>query len=193
MGPPGSGKGTQAVHVANAFGIPAISTGDIFRSNVARATPMGRVAREYMEAGEYVPDHVTNTMVRERLAHPDCESGFLLDGYPRTLQQVEELDEFLARNGTGLDVVVELVVGTGVLVDRLLERARTQGRLDDTAEVIGRRQELYAEQTAPLTARYAERGLLQAVDGNGPVGSVTERVLGVLTPHLACRRPLPQR
>jgi adenylate kinase len=141
---------------------------------------MGRIAREYMEAGEYVPDQVTNLMVRDRLAHPDCRSGFLLDGYPRTLDQVDELDQILAQTSTDLDAVVELVVDEEVLVDRLLLRASSQGRVDDTAEVIRRRQEVYLEQTAPLSARYAERGLLHTVDGDGPVDLVTSRIADVL-------------
>lgn len=181
MGPPGSGKGTQAVHLADHLAVPAISTGDIFRANVAAQTPLGRVAREYMDAGEYVPDHVTNAMVRDRLAEPDCASGFLLDGYPRTLDQVGELDDVLVRAGTALDAVLELVVDREVLLGRLLERARLQGRTDDTAEVITRRQELYEEQTAPLTRTYAERGLLRVVDGDGEIATVTARVLGALS------------
>jgi adenylate kinase len=185
MGPPGSGKGTQAVHIAGVFQIPAISTGDIFRSNVAKATPMGRIAREYMDAGEYVPELVTNAMVRDRLAQPDCESGFLLDGYPRTLQQVDELDDVLARTGASLDAVIELVVNQDVLADRLLKRAQSQGRTDDTAEVIRRRQEVYNDQTAPLTTRYSERRILHMVDGDGAVELVTARVTGVLTEALA--------
>ncbi|MGO4256950.1 adenylate kinase [Marmoricola sp. RAF53] len=180
MGPPGSGKGTQATRIAAGLGIPAISTGDIFRANVADATPLGRVAREYMDAGEYVPDQVTNAMVRDRLAHPDCEPGFLLDGYPRTLQQVHELDSFLDEGTNRLDAVVELVVDRDVLVDRLLLRARSEGRADDTLDVIRRRQEVYAEQTAPLTAEYAARGLLHAVDGDGQVELVSERITGLL-------------
>lgn len=180
MGAPGSGKGTQAVHIARRFEIPAISTGDIFRTNVAEQTPLGRIAREYMEAGEYVPDRVTNAMVRDRLAEPDCTEGFLLDGYPRTLDQVDELDQMLAEAGVDLDAVVELAVDQGVLVDRLLLRASVEGRVDDTAEIIERRQQVYAEQTAPLTTRYAERDLLHLVDGDGPVDEVTARVIEVL-------------
>jgi len=189
MGPPGSGKGTQAVHLARRFEIPAISTGDIFRTNVAQGTPLGRIAREYMDAGEYVPDQVTNQMVRDRLGEADCGQGFLLDGYPRTLQQVDELDAVLQSHGTGLDAVVELVVDADVLVDRLLLRARDQGRTDDTAEVIRRRQELFEEQTAPLTARYAERGLLHVIDGDGPVDLVTTRVTDRLTAALSQGAP----
>jgi adenylate kinase len=181
MGPPGSGKGTQAVHIARDLAIPAISTGDIFRANVAAQTELGRVAREYMDAGEYVPDQVTNAMVRNRLAEPDCASGFLLDGYPRTVEQVEELELFLGRAGTALDAVIELVVDRDVLLGRLLERARLQGRADDTAEVISRRQELYDEQTAPLTSYYRERGLLRVVDGDADIAVVAARVTGALT------------
>ena len=185
MGPPGSGKGTQAVHIASLFKIPAISTGDIFRANVADSSPMGRIAREYMDAGEYVPDQVTNTMVRDRLAEADCEFGFLLDGYPRTLQQVNELDQLLGATGVDLDAVIELVVDREVLIDRLLKRAKSQGRVDDTTEIIRRRQELYEEQTAPLTERYSERGLLHMVDGDGPAELVTTRIASALTAALA--------
>lgn len=188
MGPPGSGKGTQAVHIARLLEIPAISTGDIFRTNVAEQTPMGRIAREYMDAGEYVPDQVTNAMVRDRLAEPDCANGFLLDGYPRTLQQVDELDQVLAATGADLDAVIELVVEQDVLIDRLLLRARSEGRADDTAEVIRRRQEVYAEQTAPLTTHYSDRGLLHAIDGDGEVDQVTARVTSVLNESLAAVR-----
>jgi len=185
MGPPGSGKGTQAVHIATVFGIPAISTGEIFRTNVAQQTSLGRIAREYMDAGEYVPDQITNAMVRDRLDRPDCRPGFLLDGYPRTLQQVEELDAVLDQAGTRLDAVIELVVNQDVLVERLLERARSQGRTDDTDEVIRRRHQVYDDQTAPLTTRFSERGLLHMVDGDGPIQLVTERVTSVLTATLA--------
>ncbi len=181
MGPPGSGKGTQAVHLAARFAIPAISTGDIFRTNVAQGTPLGRIAREYLDAGEYVPDQVTNEMVRDRLGLADCRQGFLLDGYPRTLHQVDELDAILEAAGTGLDAVVELVVNQEVLIDRLLLRARDLGRTDDTADVIRRRQELFDQQTAPLTARYAERGLLHVIDGDGQVGLVTDRLTAALS------------
>ncbi|MFL6023593.1 MAG: adenylate kinase [Marmoricola sp.] len=181
MGPPGSGKGTQAVHIARELAIPAISTGDIFRANVAEGTKLGRIAREYMDAGEYVPDHVTNAMVTGRLAEPDCLSGFLLDGFPRTLDQAEELERILGRTGDALDAVVELVVDREVLLERLLERARVQGRTDDTAEVIRRRQELYQEQTAPLTTYYAERGLLRHVDGDAAVSEVGLRFFAALS------------
>jgi adenylate kinase len=180
MGPPGAGKGTQASVVSARLGVPHVSTGDIFRANVAGGTPLGVEAKKYMDAGDYVPDSVTNDMVRDRLAQPDAAAGFLLDGYPRTVAQVEELDGMLAAASTSIDHVVELTVDTDEVVARLVKRAAEQGRSDDTEDVIRRRQEIYAEQTAPLTAVYAEHGLLVQVDGMGDVDDVTARVLAVL-------------
>ncbi|MFT4286318.1 adenylate kinase [Nocardioides sp.] len=181
MGPPGAGKGTQARFVSERFGIPAISTGDIFRANVSQGTPLGVEAKRYMDAGDYVPDSITNDMVRHRLAEPDCASGFLLDGYPRTLAQVEVLDDILAESSTALDAVLSLVVDRDEVVTRLLQRARTEGRSDDTEEVIRHRQELYAEQTAPLIDAYKQRGLVVEVDGLGEVGEVAERIAAALS------------
>ena len=180
MGPPGAGKGTQAKFIADRFGIPAISTGDIFRANVSEGTPLGVEAKRYMDAGEYVPDEVTNLMVRNRIDEPDAEPGFLLDGYPRTLAQVEELDGMIRHTGHSLDAVVVLTVDQEEVVGRLLQRAQTEGRADDTAEVIRRRQEIYGEETAPLIEVYRDRGLLVEVDGLGEVGEVTQRILGAL-------------
>ncbi len=180
MGPPGAGKGTQATGVADHFGIPAISTGDIFRANVSKGTDLGRQAQEYMDAGEYVPDEVTNLMVRNRIDEPDAEPGFLLDGYPRTLAQVEELDGMIKHTGHKLDAVVVLTADADELVQRLLQRAETDGRSDDTEDVIRRRQELYGEQTEPLIEVYRERGLLIEVDGMGEVDEVTERIFKAL-------------
>jgi adenylate kinase len=180
MGPPGAGKGTQAKGVADHFDIPAISTGDIFRANVSNNTDLGRKAKEFMDAGEYVPDEVTNLMVRNRIDEPDAEPGFLLDGYPRTLAQVEELDGMIKHTGHKLDAVVVLTVNPEELVQRLLQRAETDGRSDDTEDVIRRRQEVYAEQTEPLIEVYRERGLLIEVDGMGEVDEVTERVFQAL-------------
>lgn len=177
MGPPGAGKGTQAKYVADRFGIPAISTGDIFRANVSRGTPLGVEAKKYMDAGEYVPDEVTNRMVRNRIDESDASPGFLLDGYPRTLAQVEELDGMIGHTGHKLDAVVVLTVDDEELVQRLLQRAEVEGRADDTEEVIRRRQEVYAEQTEPLIEVYRGRGILHEVDGMGPVDEVTERIL----------------
>ena len=180
MGPPGAGKGTQAKFVAERFGIPAISTGDIFRANVSQGTELGLEAKRYMDAGEYVPDEVTNRMVRNRIDEPDAEPGFLLDGYPRTLAQVEELDGMIKHTGHALDAVVVLTVDPDVLVQRLLQRAQVEGRADDTEEVIRRRQEVYADQTEPLIGVYRDRGLLVEVDGEGEVGEVTDRIFGAL-------------
>jgi adenylate kinase len=180
MGPPGAGKGTQAAVISSRLGIPHISTGDIFRANVAGGTPLGREAQTYMDAGDYVPDSVTNAMVRDRLAQPDTADGFLLDGYPRTVAQVDELADMLATTGSKLDHVVELTVDRDEVVARLVKRAAEQGRSDDTEDVIRRRQELFAEQTAPLTALYAQQGLLVQVDGMGAVDEVTARVLAAI-------------
>jgi adenylate kinase len=180
MGPPGAGKGTQAKFIAEHFGIPAISTGDIFRANVSRGTELGVQAQRYMDAGEYVPDEVTNLMVRNRIDEPDAEPGFLLDGYPRTLAQVEELDGMIKHTGHALDAVVVLTVDQEEVVGRLLERAETEGRADDTAEVIRRRQEIYAEETAPLIEVYRDRGLIVEVDGLGRVDEVTQRIFDAL-------------
>jgi adenylate kinase len=176
MGPPGAGKGTQAKFIAEHFKIPAISTGDIFRANVSEGTELGIEAKRYMDAGEYVPDEVTNLMVRNRIDEPDAGNGFLLDGYPRTLAQVEELDGMIGYTGHRLDAVVCLTVDQDEIVSRLLQRAQVEGRADDTEEVIRRRQEIYLEQTEPLIEVYKERGIVVEVDGMGDVPDVTERI-----------------
>jgi adenylate kinase len=180
MGPPGAGKGTQAKIIAERLAIPAISTGDIFRKNVSEKTELGREAKRYMDAGDYVPDEVTNAMVRDRIAEDDAVNGFLLDGYPRTVSQVEELDSMLAANGSAIDAVVVLTVDRDEVVARLVRRAQEEGRSDDTEEVMRHRQDVYSEQTAPLIAVYADRGLLVEVDGTGEVTEVTERVFEAL-------------
>lgn len=180
MGPPGAGKGTQAVGLAARLGVPHISTGDIFRANVSQGTPLGVEARRYMDAGEYVPDDVTNAMVRGRLAEADCAPGFLLDGYPRTVDQVAQLDGMLAAGGHVLDRVVELTVDRDEVVGRLVRRAADQGRADDTEDVIRRRLEVYAEQTAPLLEIYAARGILIQVDGLGEIDDVAGRLASAL-------------
>lgn len=179
MGPPGAGKGTQAAILCDRIGIPHISTGDLFRVNLAQGTPLGQEAKKYMDAGEYVPDSVTNGMVRDRLKSSDAASGFLLDGYPRTVAQVAELDGMLG--GKGLDKVIELTADTDEVVARLLNRAAEQGRADDTEEIIRHRLNVYAEQTAPLTALYASRGQLIKVDGLGSVEEVTARISDALS------------
>ncbi len=180
MGPPGAGKGTQAKVIANHFGIPAISTGDIFRQNVKDETDLGREAQRYMDAGDYVPDKVTNGMVRDRIAEDDAAGGFLLDGYPRTLAQVEELDAALADGGHSLDAVVVLTVDDDELVQRLLNRAHVEGRVDDTEEVLRHRQDVFHEQTEPLISVYEERGDLLRIDGMGSVEEVSSRVFAEL-------------
>ena len=180
IGPPGAGKGTQAALLATRYSIPAISTGDIFRKNVADKTPLGIEAKSYMDRGEYVPDTLTNALVKDRLSQPDALKGFLLDGYPRTLDQVEKLDQVLAENGTKLDVVVQLTADSEELVSRLANRAIEQGRADDTPEVIRKRQEIYETQTAPLIDVYASRSLVALVDGLGEVDVVTARIHEVL-------------
>jgi adenylate kinase len=180
MGPPGAGKGTQAKYVAEHFGIPAISTGDIFRANVSKGTPLGVEAARYMDAGDYVPDEVTNLMVRNRIDEEDAVPGFLLDGYPRTLAQVEELDGMIKHTGHALDAVVVLTVDPDEIVQRLLQRAEVEGRADDTEDVIRRRQELYTEQTEPLIEVYRDRGILIEVDGMGEVEDVTRRIFEAL-------------
>ena len=180
LGPPGAGKGTQAARIAERLGIPAISTGDIFRANVAGATELGTQAKAYMDKGEYVPDSITNAMVADRIAQDDCENGFLLDGYPRTTAQVGELDSMLKASGLALDVVVEITADAEAVVARLLKRAGEQGRADDTEPVIRRRLEVYAESTAPLADLYAERDLLVQVDGMGEIDVVTGRIMEAL-------------
>ena len=179
MGPPGAGKGTQAEFIARAFGIPHVSTGDLFRANLAQGTALGQEAKKYMDAGEYVPDSVTNGMVRDRLKQSDAQSGFLLDGYPRTVAQVGELDGMLA--GKTLNKVIVLTADTHEIVGRLLKRAQEQGRADDTEEVIRRRLEVYEEQTAPLIDLYKNRGLIVQVNGLGAVEEVTQRIMQAIS------------
>jgi adenylate kinase len=181
IGPPGAGKGTQAALLAQAYGIPAVSTGDIFRANVKNETELGVLAKSFMDKGEYVPDSLTNDLVRDRLAQADVSRGFLLDGYPRTQDQVLELDAILSSNETGLDAVILLASDPDELVRRLLKRAQEQGRADDTEEVIRHRQNVYLEQTQPLIEVYSARGLVVEIDGIGQVGEVTERILNALT------------
>ncbi len=176
LGPPGAGKGTQAARLAEHYAIPAISTGDIFRSNIKEGTDLGVQVKAIVDAGGYVPDEVTNAMVRDRLAQDDAVGGFLLDGYPRTRAQVDELDQMLAAAGSSLDAVAELTVDPDEIVARLVKRAETAGRSDDAEETVRHRQEVYTEQTAPLTAVYGERGLLVQVDGMGELDEVTTRL-----------------
>ena len=180
LGPPGAGKGTQATRIAQTFGIPAISTGDIFRANIKNETPLGLQVKEVLASGGYVTDDITNAIVRDRLFEPDAEQGFLLDGYPRTAPQVEALDAILAEHDHALQAVLELTVDEDAVVERLLKRAQVEGRADDTEDVIRERQAIYRRETAPLTEVYSARGLLVQVDGMGSVDEVFERVRGAL-------------
>jgi adenylate kinase len=183
-GPPGAGKGTQAVRLAERLGVPAISTGDIFRANIVGGTELGMTVQSYTSVGALVPDEVTNAMVADRLAQPDAVDGFLLDGYPRNVAQVAELESMLAAAGRVLDVAVEITADPAVVTERLLKRAEIEGRVDDTEPVIRHRLDVYVEQTAPIAGVYADRGLLVQVDGIGPVDEVTERLLAALAPHV---------
>ncbi|AJT41698.1 adenylate kinase [Psychromicrobium lacuslunae] len=177
VGPPGSGKGTQAERISDRLGIVAISTGDIFRANVKGETPLGLEAKKYIDAGDYVPDSVTNKMVRDRLQQDDVQQGFLLDGYPRTSAQVDELDDILTAEGEKLDVVLQLTADDEELVKRLLGRAKESGRSDDDEKVIRHRLNLYHTQTEVVVTRYAEQGILARVDGIGAIDEVTERIM----------------
>ena len=209
VGPPGAGKGTQAEFIAEHFAIPKISTGDIFRANVSGGTELGRMAKKYMDAGDLVPDEVTNAMVRDRLAQPDAVDGFLLDGFPRNVQQAGELDDILDHIGSSLSVVLDLEVDQDEVVRRLSGRRTCKNcghvwhlqydppkvagvcdkcggelyqRDDDRPETVRHRLEVYASQTAPLLQFYGDRGQLVAIDALGAVEDVTERAIGALTP-----------
>ncbi|MEZ2389714.1 adenylate kinase [bacterium RCC_150] len=177
IGPPGSGKGTQAERISGRLGVVAISTGDIFRANVKGGTPLGVEAKKYMDAGDFVPDSVTNKMVRERLSEADVEDGFMLDGYPRTAQQVDYLDQILVNDDQQLDVVLQLTANDKELVARLLGRAKERGRSDDSEAVIRHRLDLYHGQTEAVVAKYGERGILTQVDGIGGIDEVTDRII----------------
>jgi adenylate kinase len=174
VGPPGAGKGTQAVRLAERLDVPHISTGDLFRANLSQRTPLGLEAKRYMDAGELVGDEVTVGMVRDRLAADDAAKGFILDGFPRTVAQADALAEILAAADNSLDAVVALEVSEDLLVSRLLGR----GRADDTEEVIRRRQEVYREETSPLLRHY--QAVLVTIDAVGEVEEITERVLTAL-------------
>ena len=180
VGPPGAGKGTQAKRIVEKLGVPAISTGDIFRANVSNETELGVLAKSYMDKGEYVPDSVTNEMVESRLGEDDAANGFLLDGYPRTVAQVEALDGILEKLGVALDAVILLDVESEAIVQRLLQRGKEQGRSDDNEETIRRRIDVYGEQTTPLIDIYDKRGLVKRVDGMKDIDAVTADILAAL-------------
>lgn len=185
MGPPGAGKGTQATGIAERYGIPAISTGDMFRSNVSQGTPLGLEVKRIMDAGGYVSDEITTAIVADRLGEPDTSNGWLLDGYPRTLAQVEALDRLAGDEG--IDAVVVLQADEEELVARLAKRAQEQGRSDDNEETIRTRLKVYAEQTQPLLDVYAGRDLVVAVDGLGQVDEVGQRIAAALEAKLEAR------
>lgn len=185
IGPPGAGKGTQAGKIAERYGVPAISTGDIFRANIKGGTELGKQVQAIIEQGELVPDSLTNDIVADRLTQPDAVAGFLLDGYPRTVDQVHALDGML--DGSSLDAVVLIEADADEVVARLLKRAQVEGRADDTEEVIRHRQDVYAAQTAPLVELFSERGILVSVNGIGSVDAVAERIASGLDAQLGAR------
>jgi adenylate kinase len=185
LGPPGAGKGTQAQIIAGRLGVPAISTGDIFRANVSGKTELGQKAKVYMDAGDLVPDEITVAMVSDRLAEPDAKAGFLLDGFPRTIAQADQLRDSLAEMGHSLDRTLELVVDEDELVRRLSgRRMLVDGewvqRDDDKPETVRHRLEVYREQTAPLSEFYEKAGLLSRIDAIGEIDEVTRRALEAL-------------
>lgn len=180
VGPQGSGKGTQGVLVAETFGVPSVSTGDVFRENISGGTELGRRVKSIVEAGDLVPDELTSELVRDRLEQPDAARGFLLDGYPRNRGQVDDLDAFLSARGESLDAVIELSVPRDESIARLRGRAIEQGRTDDTEEVIANRLAIYERETAPILEVYRARDLVVPVDGVGSLDEVTERIFAAL-------------
>lgn len=180
VGPPGAGKGTQAEKIAEHYGVPAVSTGDIFRANIKNGTELGQEVQAITERGELVPDELTNKIVADRLDQEDARAGFLLDGYPRTVQQAEALDSVLAQQRHILDAVLLLEADTDEVVQRLLKRAQEQGRADDTEDVIRHRQDVYLAQTSPLVELYGDRGILVRVDGLGEIDEVATRIQSAL-------------
>ena len=180
VGPQGSGKGTQGVRIAEAFDIPVVSTGDVFRANVAQGTDLGRQVQAIIDAGSLVPDELTSAGVRDRLSKEDAAEGFLLDGYPRNMSQVLNLEEFLEGRGEHLDAVIALMVPREESIERLRKRAVEQGRADDTEAVIANRLAIYESETAPILDVYRTRGLVDEIDGVGSLDDVTERIFAAL-------------
>jgi adenylate kinase len=207
VGPPGAGKGTQALHLASHFGIPHISTGDIFRLNIKGETDLGKLAKSYMDAGNLVPDSVTNEMVADRLTHDDAQSGFLLDGYPRNVGQADFLKEALVKAETTLDAVLEFALANEEIIKRLSGRRTCRGcggvshvifnapktagicdlcqgelyqREDDKEEVIAHRLDVYSEQTAPIIDYYRKTGLLKTISAIGEVNEIADRAIAAL-------------
>ena len=181
VGPQGSGKGTQGVRIAESYGIPVVSTGDIFRANIKEGTPLGQQVTAVLDKGDLVPDELTSEIVRDRLSQDDAAKGFLLDGYPRNAAQVEHLDAFLGARGESLDAVILLDVPREESIERLKLRAAEQGRSDDTDEAIAHRLDIYEHETAPILEVYGPRGIVDRIDGVGTLDEITERVFAALT------------
>ena len=180
VGPQGSGKGTQGVRIAEAFGIPAVSTGDVFRAAVAAGSPLGQQVKAIIDSGDLVPDELTSAVVRDRLAQADAAGGFLLDGYPRNVAQVASLDDFLEGRDEALDAVIELEVPREESIARLSQRAAEQGRSDDTEEGIANRLAIYERETAPILEVYRTRGIVDRIDGVGSLDEITGRIIAAL-------------
>jgi adenylate kinase len=189
IGPPGSGKGTQAELISDRLSVVAISTGEIFRTHVKTETPLGVEAKKYIDSGEFVPDSLTNKMIRRRLRQIDVENGFLLDGYPRTAAQMNYLDEILEEREKQLDIVLQLTADDDELTARLLVRANESGRSDDNEVVIRRRLELYHQQTEAVIRMYSDRGILTPIDGIGEIYEVLERTLSAVRINSAAPSP----
>jgi adenylate kinase len=183
IGPPGAGKGTQAAHLTRHLGLPHLSTGEVLRDAKAKGTALGKQAAEYMDRGDLVPDDVIISIIAQRLSEPDSVSGCLLDGFPRTLSQAEALDRILEQRGRAIDLVIELACDDAELTRRLLERAKIEGRADDTPETIARRQATYHQQTAPLVDYYRAKNVLRTVDGMRSPAGVFEQLRSIVDQH----------
>lgn len=176
MGPPGAGKGTQAKIICSDYNIPQISTGDILRESIKNQTEAGLRAKKFMDAGDLVPDEVVIQIIKDRLKEPDCKNGYLLDGFPRTIEQADALDHLLAEMQMKLDVVLNLAVPDEELLKRLLERAKIEGRADDNEETIKNRLVNYNKKTFPLLDYYKKKGLLKEIDGLGKLEEISKLI-----------------
>jgi adenylate kinase len=182
LGPPGAGKGTQAKRLEERYGLKQLSTGDMLRAAIAAGTPLGQQVQEILDRGDLVTDAVMLDMIAERIAQPDCDRGFILDGFPRTVPQAEGLDEMLGRHGKSLAVVIEMRVDEAALFTRIANRAAlsTEKRADDTEETLRKRLGIYREQTAPIIPYYRDKGLLKVVDGMAEMDVVTHQIETIL-------------